>query len=76
MAPGVGVAFNTKKASNTSLFAEVEFNKWFGRKGFIGTGVGVWDFTDGDTVAPTWASSSASRCGPPAERIRTSSTSS
>ena len=23
------------------------------RIGFIGTGIGVWDFTHGDTVAPT-----------------------
>ena len=50
----IGVALNTREASQSSLFAEVEINRWFGRKGFIGTGIGVWDFTHGDTVAPVW----------------------
>ena len=54
MAPSIGVALNTREASQSSLFAEVEINRWFGRKGFIGTGIGVWDFTHGDTVAPVW----------------------
>ena len=55
LAPGVGVAFNTKDKSNSSLYAEAELNRWFGkRKGFIGTGIGVWDITHSKTVAPTW----------------------
>jgi hypothetical protein len=55
LAPGVGVAFNTKDKSNSSLYAEVELNRWFGeRKGFIGTGIGAWDITHSDTRAPTW----------------------
>ncbi len=54
VAPGAGVAINFDDGGNTSAFAEVELNKWFDRKGFIGTGLGVWDFTHGDTVAPTW----------------------
>jgi hypothetical protein len=54
VAPGAGVAMNFDTGGNSSGFAEVELNRWFGRKGFIGTGVGVWDFTHSDTVAPAW----------------------
>ncbi len=54
VAPSAGVAINARKAGESSLFAEVELNKWFARKGFIGTGIGVWDFTHSDTVAATW----------------------
>ena len=53
IAPGAGFAINTAHSGNSSLFAEVEFNKWFDRKGFFGFNVGVWDFTHGDMVAPT-----------------------
>ncbi len=53
MAPAVGVAFNTDEGDDSSLFAEVEFNRHWDR-GFVGTGIGVWDFTHSDTVAPTW----------------------
>ena len=53
MAPAVGVAFNTDESDDTSLFAEVEFNRVFERS-FVGTGIGVWDFTHSDTVAATW----------------------
>lgn len=52
-APGVGVAINTRDTENYAVFAEAEVNRWFD-KGYIGTGVGVWDFTHSDTVAPTW----------------------
>ena len=54
MAPSFGVAVITDTSSNSSAFAEVEINRWFGRKGFIGTGIGVWDITHSDTVAPVW----------------------
>jgi hypothetical protein len=53
VAPSVGVAMNTRVFSQSSLFAEVEVNRWFGRTGFFGAGVGVWDFTRSGTVAPT-----------------------
>jgi hypothetical protein len=48
IAPKFGVAINTRDTDNTSLFAEVEINAHFGR-GFVGTGIGWWDFTHGDT---------------------------
>jgi nucleoid-associated protein YgaU len=54
VAPSVGVAINSRVFNQSSLFAEVELNRWFGRKGFVGSGIGVWDFTRGDTVAPVW----------------------
>lgn len=52
-APGVGIAINTRDTENYAVFAEAEFNRWFD-KGYIGTGLGVWDFTHSDTVAPSW----------------------
>jgi len=48
LAPVFGVAINTRDSSNTSLFAELEINAHFG-KGFVGTGIGWWDFNHGDT---------------------------
>ncbi len=54
MAPSAGVALNMSDFGNTSLFAEAEFNYWPSSNGFIGTGIGVWDITHGDTVAPVW----------------------
>jgi hypothetical protein len=54
VAPAVGTSLNMRVSSQSSLFAEVELNRWFGRTGYIGTGVGVWDFTRSDTVAPVW----------------------
>ena len=48
------MSINTRVFSQSSVFGEVELNRWFGRKGFVGTGIGVWDFTRGGTVAPTW----------------------
>jgi hypothetical protein len=54
VAPSFGVAINTDTTSNSSVFAEVELNRWFDRGGFIGTGIGVWDVNHSDTVAPVW----------------------
>ena len=51
--PAIGVAINTRDGDNTSLFAEVEASYVTANKAYIGTGLGIWDFTDGDTVAPT-----------------------
>jgi hypothetical protein len=42
-----GVAVDTRDTENTSLFADIGKN--FDR-GFLGAGVGVWDFTHSDTV--------------------------
>ena len=53
MAPAVGVAFNLEDGDNMSLFADLEFNYHLPR-GYLGTGVGVWDFNHGDDVAATW----------------------
>ena len=47
IAPAVGVAFNLDEGSRTSGFAEVEFNGLIGA-GFLGVGVGIWDFNHGD----------------------------
>jgi len=52
VAPAFGVAINLDKGSNTSAFAELELNRVY-EKGFIGTGIGVWDFTHSGTIAPT-----------------------
>ncbi len=54
VAPSFGAAINTRRFHDSSLFADFEINRWFGRKGFIGSGVGVWDFTWGEMIAPTW----------------------
>ena len=52
--PMVGVAFNMKTFSYSSLFAEVELNGRFNnRKTYIGTGFGLWDFTHGDWMTPS-----------------------
>ncbi len=53
IAPAVGVAFNLDDSDRTSIFAEVEANRWF-EKGFVGVGLGVWDFNHSDNVAPTF----------------------
>jgi len=47
IAPVFGVAINLEETEDTSLFAEVELNAHFGR-GFVGTGLGWWDFTHSD----------------------------
>jgi hypothetical protein len=48
VAPTFGVGINTRDTSNTSLYVELELNAHFGR-GFVGTGIGWWDFNHGDT---------------------------
>lgn len=53
MAPAIGFAFNTDEGDDSSLFADLEFNYQLER-GYVGTGVGIWDFTHSDTVAATW----------------------
>jgi hypothetical protein len=53
LAPAIGVAINTRDGDNTSLFAEVEANYLTTNEAYIGTGIGVWDITHSDTVAPT-----------------------
>jgi hypothetical protein len=45
-----GVAINTRDSENTSVFADVGIDKLFENGGFFGGGVGVWDFTHGDTI--------------------------
>jgi hypothetical protein len=49
-APAVGVAFNLEEADRTSLFADAEFNYKLDNGGYIGTGVGLWDFTHSDNT--------------------------
>jgi hypothetical protein len=52
--PGGGVAVNFEKSSNTALFAEVEFNVYStDQKSYFGAGVGIWDLTHTDWLAPT-----------------------
>lgn len=52
VAPAVGVAINLDEGDRTSLFAEVELNRVIGG-GFVGAGIGVWDFNHTDNVAPS-----------------------
>jgi hypothetical protein len=47
IAPALGVAINLDEGDRTSLFAEVEANYLIGA-GFIGAGIGWWDFNHGD----------------------------
>ena len=49
----IGVAVNLRDGDNSSFFAEVEANYVMANKAYIGTGLGVWDLFDSDTVAPT-----------------------
>jgi hypothetical protein len=51
--PAVGVAINTRDGGNSSLFAEVEANYVADSGSYVGSGMGIWDFTHSDTVAPT-----------------------
>lgn len=50
-APAVGVAINTRDGGNSSLFADAEIRREL-TKGFVGAGLGVWDFNHGDWVSP------------------------
>lgn len=51
--PAIGVAANLRDGDNSSFFAELEANYVTASKAYIGTGIGVWDVFDGDTIAPT-----------------------
>jgi hypothetical protein len=55
LAGSLGVALSLvsddNKVREHQLFADLELNKYLGR-GFIGTGISVWDITDGDTLTP------------------------
>ncbi len=50
VAPAFGVAVNLDQSGRTSVFGELELNRTFGNGGYIGTGVGVWDFNHGNNV--------------------------
>jgi len=50
-APAIGAAFNLRDGDNSSLFADAEIRKEL-TKGFVGAGLGVWDFTRSDLVSP------------------------
>jgi hypothetical protein len=54
LAPAVGMAFNFEKGSYSSAFAEIEANIFAtSGKTFVGAGIGVWDFTHSNYVAPS-----------------------
>jgi hypothetical protein len=53
IAPAVGVAFNVDETDRTSVFVDGELNYKFANGAYLGTGVGVWDFTHSDFVTPT-----------------------
>lgn len=50
-APAIGAAFNLRDGDNSNLFADAEIRKEL-TKGFVGAGLGVWDFTRSDLVSP------------------------
>ncbi|MEQ1761271.1 MAG: hypothetical protein ABL986_23425, partial [Vicinamibacterales bacterium] len=52
VAPAVGVSVNLDEGDRSSLFAEVELNRVIGG-GFVGAGIGVWDITHSDNIAPS-----------------------
>jgi hypothetical protein len=52
LAPAVGVAINMDEGGRSSLFADFEVNRTFDNGGYVGTGLGVWDFNHGDNVTP------------------------
>jgi hypothetical protein len=50
VAPRVGLAINFDVGDQSSVFAELEVNRWFAeRKAFFGVGLGWWDFNHSDT---------------------------
>jgi hypothetical protein len=49
-APAIGVALNLDKGSRTSLFADAEFNYKLANGGYVGTGLGLWDFNHTDNT--------------------------
>jgi hypothetical protein len=54
VAPAIGVAINTDEGKQSSLFGDLELNYLFDKGGYLGTGIGVWDFNHGDTVTGSW----------------------
>lgn len=52
VAPAVGFAFNTDEADRSSLFVDGELNYKFNNGGYVGTGLGLWDFTHSDSLTP------------------------
>lgn len=52
VAPAVGIALNMDERSRSSLFADLELNRTFNGGGFIGTGIGVWDFNHSKNMTP------------------------
>jgi hypothetical protein len=52
IAPAAGIALNLDEGGRTSLFAEAEFNYTFDNGGYVGPGIGIWDFNHGDNVTP------------------------
>lgn len=55
LAPAVGFAINTRNGASdhSALFADVELNKHFGsNKGFVGTGLSLWDITHSKDFTP------------------------
>ena len=57
LAGALGVALSLitddKEVREHQIFADVELNKYVGR-GFIGTGISLWDVTHSDTITPAW----------------------
>jgi hypothetical protein len=58
IAPAIGYAINTRSSDDSSsdndhnvLFVDVELNKHF-KRAFIGTGLSLWDITNGDDFMP------------------------
>ena len=50
---GGEMAINTDHTDRTSVFVDAELNKRFSNRAYIGTGLGLWDFTHTDFVTPT-----------------------
>ncbi|MEW5981199.1 MAG: hypothetical protein AB1806_02380 [Acidobacteriota bacterium] len=55
LAPTFGVAANFEKGSYSSVFAELQANYYpsTDMTSYVGAGIGVWDFSHNDWVAPT-----------------------
>jgi hypothetical protein len=70
VAPAVGFAINFDEGDQSSLFVESEFNYLFENGGYLGAGLGWWDFNHGDSDTgsllihfgvPVWASTTGNR---------------
>ncbi len=53
IAPSVGVGVNFDDGDRTSFFGEVEVNRIFKGGAYLGTGLGLYDFTHGDNITPS-----------------------